>query len=527
MKYEPQVNDILTREGFPPITLAKITKSTAKYLYKGEEVIQPRTLFESMIEKALANNMTVTREGKQIIPSTEELAGTSGSHNTHARLAPSASKTWTTCTAAPAYVEANKHLIPADSSSVYSEEGTTAHDYAADILLKKKELTDIPLAFQDAVGAYVDHCLSLVPEGENYEVEVQVPLYYQPDQTGTCDFACITEDRVIVRDYKHGAGVLVISEANPQLAIYAYSMIQYLSDIYEFNDDTIIDIKVVQPRHHMAEDDEAWVLPLSEFREFCKAIAEQAEIATVAVEAVKQTLEPLIELDESYNTTDVLSAAPKNPAVFAPQDGDGGSCRWCKAKGFCGARHADNTGDRDTSAMLALMPDMTKEESKLDVAERIDLQVVFDSEDEIVPRDGETLRLDYLIAVFKNKKKIEKFLSDVQDYLENMAATKDLPDLKWVQGRQGNRAWANEDEAEVFCKNQKLKLEERCTLKLKTPAQIEALLRENLKNTRTKNRFEQLVTRSDGRPVLVPADDKRPALAAPGDIMPDCSDEDI
>lgn len=444
--------------------------------------------------------------------------GTSGSHNLHARLAPSHSKTWATCTAALAYCEANKHLIPEDTGSIYAAEGTEAHDHAADVLLKKKTLDQIPVEMREPVGDYVAHCLALVPEGIRYEVEVECPLFYQPDSTGTCDFAIVTDERVTIRDYKHGAGVLVTSEGNTQLAIYAYSMICHLEDIYDFTDDTVIDIKVVQPRHHMAEDDEPWVLPLSEFREFCAEIAEQAKIATEGVEAVKQELIPLVSKDESYSTYDVLATHPHNPTVFVPQDGDGGSCRWCKAKAFCGVRHESNmNGSSDTSAMLALMPDMT---------ETLDMEVVPDSE--IVPKDGETLKLEYLAAVLKNRKKIEKWLGDVEDYLTRLdVGTLNELGFKYVQGRQGNRAWVSEDAAEVFAKGQKLKLEERCTIKLKSPTQIAALLKDKLKNARTSNRFEVLVTRSDGKPVLVPVEDSRPALPTPGGIMPNMNDEDI
>jgi len=514
MNYTPQINDIITREGMPPITIIRLTKASAEYNFRGSDSgTQPRKFFDDLLEKTLAMSGTaVIRDGVQIYPSVETKV--SGSHNAHARLAPSSSKTWTNCTAAPAYVEANRHRVPADSSSVYSNEGTEAHDYAADILLGKKKLKDIPEDFQEAVGIYVDHCLAIA-NGVKYEVEVQVPLFYQNDQTGTCDFAIVTDERVTVRDYKHGAGVLVTSEENTQLAIYAYSMIEYLSDVYEFNDDTIIDIKVVQPRHRMADEDEAWILPLWEFRKFCATIEEKAKIATAAVEDVRNSVTEGADVDPK----DVLVSSKDSGVEFLPQDGDEGSCRWCKAKGFCGARHSDTTGDYNTSALLAVMPDMTKE----GVA-AMDFEVVTDSP--IVPKDGQTLRLDYLVAVFKNKKKIEKFLNDVQDYLETLAVSTELEGVKWVEGRQGNRSWSNEDEAEVFCKNQKLKLEERCTIKLKTPAQIEALLKENLKTARTKNRFEQLVKRSEGRPVLVPAEDKRPALAAPKDVMPDMTLED-
>jgi hypothetical protein len=167
--------------------------------------------------------------------------------------------------------------------------------------------------------------------------------------------------------------------------------------------------------------------------------------------------------------------------------------------------------------MLAIMPDMT--------AEVLDMEVVTD---ELVAKDGETLKLEFLAAALKNRKKIEKWLGDVEDYLTRLDVdTLTRLGFKYVKGRDGNRAWTNEAEAETFCKGQKLLLEERCTIKLKTPTQIEAALKEKLKNARTKNRFEALVTRSEGRPVLVPAEDKRPALPAPGDVMPNMEDEEL
>jgi predicted ATP-dependent protease len=164
-----------------------------------------------------------------------------------------------------------------------------------------------------------------------------------------------------------------------------------------------------------------------------------------------------------------------------------------------------------------IMPDMT--------AEVLDMEVVTD---ELVAKDGETLKLEFLAAALKNRKKIEKWLGDVEDYLTRLDVdTLTRLGFKYVKGRDGNRAWTNEAEAETFCKGQKLLLEERCTIKLKTPTQIEAALKEKLKNARTRNRFEALVSRSEGRPVLVPAEDKRPALPAPGDVMPNMEDEEV
>lgn len=562
MTYEPQAGDHIYRTDHTPIILIHLTAATAKWEKEGKLNTQPRIHFDNLLEKTLQQpDCTVLRDGKKIYPNPVEkclkdladackplaekyaedevkrakevydklAVGVSGSHNTHARLAPSSSKTWTNCTIAPAYVEANKHLVPADTGSEWADEGMRAHDFAADILLNKTKLEDIPMEMRDPVGEYVAHCLSLVPAGTSYQVEVSVPLFYQRDQKGTCDFAIVTDERVTIRDYKHGMGVQVMSADNPQLAIYAYSLIKDLEDVYDFEDDTMIDLKVVQPRHRLSEEDEAWVLPLSQFRDYCNKIALKAQDATAAVTAVKAHIPPRKANEEPYHPDEIRNRV-SDAVEFLPQDGDHGSCRWCKAKSFCGVRHAEATVDHDTSALLALMPDLTKEENKAPVEQRIDN--VLDMElvqDEIIPQHGDTLRLDYLIQVWRNKKKIEKFLGDVEEYLEALAKERPLPGLKWVEGRQGNRAWGNEGEADTFLKGQKLKQEERYTFKLKTPTQIEALLKEKIeKSTRTKNRFDQLVTRSNGKPVLVSEDDKRPALPSPGDVMPDLTaDEDI
>lgn len=514
MKYEPQVGDILARGEQPAVHIRKVTAATVVIESNDGEKPTPRALFDSMFEKTALLGVTITRDGKEIVNTfahaITEPAGVSGSHNTHARLAPSSSKNWTLCTAAPAYVEANKHRVPKDTGSIYADEGTKAHDFAADVLLKKITPEEVPDDFREAVMSYVNHCLSHVPEGESYEVEVEVPLFYQPDETGTCDFGYVSDERVVIRDLKHGAGVLYTSHFNPQLSIYAMGFILKMEGLYEFTDDTLIDIKVVQPRHHQAEQDEAWIIPLGEFRKFCDEIHEKAKIAQGAVEAVWN--EVLAEGVDVH--PEEILGLPGHRATFAPSDGDEGSCRWCRARGFCGVRHAEISGNAETAFALEVMPDLTKEELKAPVDERIQHYLL-----------GHTLTTGQLVAIFKNKDRIKKFLGDVEDYVQSLASTTPIPGLKWVEGRQGNRDWRNLEEAEVFLRGQKLKQEERYTFKLKSPAQIESLLKDKLKTTRTKNRFEELVTRSDGKPVLVPEEDKRPGLPSPEDVMPDVSED--
>jgi 16S rRNA G1207 methylase RsmC len=80
----------------------------------------------------------------------------------------------------------------------------------------------------------------------------------------------------------------------------------------------------------------------------------------------------------------------------------------------------------------------------------------------------------------------------------------------------------DEDAADTFLKNQKLKEAERYTFKLKSPTQVEEILAEKLKSsTRTANRFNELVSRSSAQKTLALASDKREAVAAVSEVMPD------
>lgn len=307
-------------------------------------------------------------------------AAQSGSHNTHARLAPSASHQWTRCTGSIAMIEANRHRIPKDDRSVYSDEGTEAHDHAANILTGKVTIDQIPEKFREHVGAYVEHCRAAAGDGM-VEVEVQVPLFYQPDSTGTCDFVAVivrkldngtTEVRVVIRDLKYGAGVLVTSFENDQLAIYGLSWIREMIDagLWSFEPDTIIDIAVFQPRHREGAEQKPWVLTLAELENFCKDIDYAAIQASEGLRRVQAAL-PCGSRDIAIE--EILEAAPG--LRFDPSDGDGGACRWCKAKGFCEARLKAAMADVEMpqlefDALIADMPDATKEEKKMEPIDR-------------------------------------------------------------------------------------------------------------------------------------------------------------
>lgn len=455
----------------------------------------------------------------------------SGSHNAHARLAPSDSKRWTQCTAAIAFCEANSHRVPKDTGSVYAEEGTVAHDLAAEVLLGKLAFEDLPdgdtirhpefpdTDFRTPVTTYVEHCRSLLPEGATPMVEVVTPLFYDGNSTGTCDFAAVVPHgdgyKVVIEDLKFGQGVAVSPHENTQLAIYGLSLVRFLGDLYEFSPDTPVHIGICQPRHREAENQPAWEVTLAELEEFCRDIDYKAIQVRTAADRVRAKL-PCGEQDISCG--EVLEAAPG--AKFAPGD----ACRWCGAKAFCDARLAalddGAPGDATMHDYLSLLPDLDKEEKKAPVEDRIET---------VAARVGAgPLTNDQLVALYRAKKDIASFLNDVEEYLEALAFEgRPVEGTKLVEGRSGNREWGDESAADTFLTGQKLSADDRYKKKLISPTEAEKLLKDKLKKVkRTATRFESLVTRSAPRKVLALADDKRPAVAAAVDMLGDLTAAD-
>ena len=164
---------------------------------------------------------------------------------------------------------------------------------------------------------------------------------------------------------------------------------------------------------------------------------------------------------------------------FAPS---AAACQFCPARGFCPHR---------ASSVTEIMP-----------AGPLALPAAADMTDE-------------QLALFVLKKgDFSKWLKDVEDYVTRRMVNegRDVPGLKVVKGRDGNRHWADEAGAEKFLAH-KLGAD-RWEKRLISPTQAEKLLKEaGLKHARTRNRFASLVGRNDGRPVVVPEEDKREAIA--------------
>jgi hypothetical protein len=405
----------------------------------------------------------------------------------HARLAPSAASRWTTCTASVSLIEENKDQLPPDSSS-YAEEGTLAHEWASNILNGLADLSEVPEEeqMQEAVGAFVNLAQRLTQPEDEVFIERAVPLFYSPEETGTVDFALISETRLYVLDYKHGVGVDVQARNNKQLAIYTRSLVDDLegSGLYEFPDGMLVTMGIVQPRSFHSPDEpvKLWVVTVAELKMFTDNIAQTAGDIALFREHGKDF------------------AGWEEAIIFDPEAE--GACQFCPAKGFCKARAEYLSNPMAFNVFENLDPEETEQNE-------VALAVLEEGYPLLTP--------EQVVAIVSRGKEFIKWVQDVMDSAQAaLAAGQEIPGLKLVKGREGNRNWADETAAAKLVAKY-IPAGDRFTKKLKSVAQVEKLLKPHEKefSTRFKNRFAELVTRGPAKDVLALAEDPREAVNIP------------
>lgn len=240
----------------------------------------------------------------------------------HALLSASSASRWLHCTAAPRF----EAQFP-ESTSEYAEEGRLAHAICELKVIKHftvaikpstfrsrlKKLKENPL-YQDEMDRtsdlYLEHLTEKAMRYDmkpNVAAEVRVDFSdYVPEGFGTCDCIMIGGDTLSITDYKHGKGVPVSAENNPQMRLYALGALKRYKPVYG---DSIkkVCMTIDQPRIQSEPDSET--IPVEELLAWGESIKPTAAKAYMG-------------LGEFIS---------------------GEHCRFCRGKAKCKARADQNT----------------------------------------------------------------------------------------------------------------------------------------------------------------------------------------
>ena len=247
----------------------------------------------------------------------------------HALLSPSAAHRWLNCTPAPR-LEAT---FP-DNTSEYAEEGTLAHSLCEITAKKKfknvksaeytrtvKKLKKDPLWNDEMISTaeiYVEHLAERAMQFEHepyiaFEVGVDISDYV-PESFGRCDCVMLGGDTLVIRDYKHGKGVPVSAESNPQMMLYALGALKLYRPLFG---EAIknVDIGIDQPR---IDSYDVWLCSVEELLAWGESIKPTAQKAFTGLGEYKA----------------------------------GSWCRFCRANGVCKAQASQQIGAFDDFAAM-------------------------------------------------------------------------------------------------------------------------------------------------------------------------------
>lgn len=409
----------------------------------------------------------------------------------HARLSPSSASRWTVCTASPGFVQANEAQCKFGSSA-YADEGTAAHEIAEQYVefLGKRNMFE-PVGgtpeMHEHGRAYAEYCLALTHD-ENWAVEQEAPLWYEPESNGHVDFFCwngwskggVTlergEDGFHVVDYKYGQGVAVSAENNKQLSIYAAAIIfaKQKENGVNYIDEIPVHLHIYQPRSQKYGDETAaseWITTWGELKVFVRDVVDQA--------------------------VDVITNPNREHLrVFAPGED---TCRFCPAKAICMAR---------TEWMLDGCPTLA----------------VMTQPEAVLPKDVTTLSDEQLASILAFRIPATNLFDDVVEHAKaRTLAGNPIPGWKLVAGN-GKRDWADEEKGAQLLKN-KFSTDEIYEKKLISVAKAEKLLKGQDLSKKFQSRWNELVVRKEGQPLLVPESDKRQALTPAVDLLEDVTPE--
>lgn len=269
---------------------------------------------------------------------------------------------------------------------------------------------------------------------------------------GTGDAITVKDRRVKVIDAKFGFQG-VAAEKNPQEMLYGIGALNEFEMLFDVDE---VELIIFQPSQGAPS---RWVTSVDYLHEFAQ------EFAQVVREAL---------LDEEPELS------PSEDACMFCDAGKAGQCPALKAEAMASA----------FGTVPATAADF----------------------DDLKPRDIASLDSEELGRIMSKIGMIEDFCKGIRAETERrLTANLPVPGFKIVPGRKGNRAWADENEAEKLLKSFRLKQEEMYEFSLISPTQVEKLLKES--SPRCWAKVEALITRPDGKPSVAPDTDPRPQIS--------------
>lgn len=372
-----------------------------------------------------------------------------------------------------------------DRPSRYAAEGTVAHTVMELCLTEGKdaeafvgriftadgfafevdmEMADPVNEFIAEIGAHIDTLA-----GDILLVEQSVSIEYitgEKDGAGTADVVGITQGgtHLVVADYKHGKGVKVFvadQDGNPngQIATYGLGVLEEVELVHDIQTVTLI---IGQPRMQHFDTMELTVQELRDQLPRLRAIERKCDSAEADAKAAWFAETYLVPGEEQ--------------------------CRFCKGKTVCPALASEVDGFASEAAQVSDFADLTT-------------PVVID------PSSGLTVKP--LAELMARVPLVEQWCLAIRAELEGeLFAGAKVPGWKLVQGKRGNRAWADKVAASAAMKAARLKRDEMFKDALRSPTEMEKLL----KKARPKvwSKLAALITQSDGRPSVAPESDDRP-----------------
>jgi hypothetical protein len=356
--------------------------------------------------------------------------------------------------------------IGGDSSSVFAEEGTLAHEFGDVELtryLKKirpktyenrlEELRAHELysdEMEEYVAIYTDYVTQEFKAAKRKTKDAVLLIEEKVDLTdfiengfGTNDAMIIADGVMEVIDLKYGKGVKVDADKNPQLMLYGLGALNYFELSYDIH---TVRLTIVQPRlNHIS----SWDIEADELMTWG-----ENEVRTKAAEA--------------YEGKGLQCA--------------GSWCKWCKAKPQCATLASQNMK-------------IARHEFK----------------------DPHLLSPENLVDIFGQAKQITDWIKSVGDHMlkSALSGTK-YPGLKVVEGRS-TRKWTDEQKVEDVLRELPHDETDYMTIKLKGITAIEKLV--------GKKEFpiimDGLVIKPQGSPTLVDESDKRQPFSSAKDDFND------